>query len=159
MLLSLRPCSWPLALAFLLASEPLLPATAAAQAPADSATAVVTAFHQALASGDSLKVVSLLAPDAVILESGELETLREYRSHHLPADIAFARAVPSSRVTSRVSVAGGVAWVIATSSATGTYGDRPINSQNAELVVLSRESTGWRIRAIHWSSMNRRKGS
>lgn len=147
-----------LSFALLLQAGLLLPDHLAAQTAADSASVTVATFHMALAQGDSSAALALLAPDVVILESGGLETLGEYRSHHLPADIAFARAVPSSGADSRVAVAGGVAWVTTTSTTTGTFRDRPINSQNAELVVLSRESTGWRIRAIHWSSRNRRPG-
>lgn len=129
-----------------------------AQTAADSAAAAVAAFHVALGRGDSSSALALLAADAVILESGGLETLGEYRSHHLPADIAFTRAVPSSGAVSHAAVVGSVAWVTTTSTTTGTFGDRAINSQNAELVVLSREPIGWRIRAIHWSSRSRRTG-
>ncbi len=52
---------------------------------------VVDNYHKALASGDSTSALSLLAGDAVILESGGMETRTEYRSHHLPGDIGFAR--------------------------------------------------------------------
>ena len=40
--------------------------------PADSATVVATVdrFHAAVAGGDSLGALALLAPDAVVLESG-----------------------------------------------------------------------------------------
>ena len=56
--------------------------------------ATVDRFHAALSAGDSTGALALLADDAVILESGGVETRDEYRSHHLPADIAFAQAVP-----------------------------------------------------------------
>ena len=65
-----------------------------AQDPAREAARVasaVAAFHAALAAGDSVAALELLAPDAQILESGSSETLAEYRAHHLPADIAFPR--------------------------------------------------------------------
>lgn len=147
--------AWSLAVT-LLPVALLMPGRGAAQSAADSARAAVAAFHMALTQGDSSSALALLAPDAVILESGGLETLDQYRSHHLPADIAFTQAVPSSSIASHVEVVGSVAWVTTTSTTTGTFGDRAINSQNAELVVLHRESTGWRIRAIHWSSRSRR---
>src|SRR5690554_4470122 len=72
--------------------------------PNDSAevAAAVERYHAALASGDSAAAVSLLAPDAVILESGGFETREEYISHHLPSDIAFARAVQSRSEERRV---------------------------------------------------------
>jgi hypothetical protein len=67
-----------------------------AQSP-DSATVVgvVASFHAALRAGDSVTALRLLDHDAIILESGEAETRAEYRSHHLPEDIKFARAVQS----------------------------------------------------------------
>ena len=117
--------------------------------------AVVTKYQAALASGDSATALALLASDAVILESGGAESRDDYRAHHLPADIGFARAVPSQRAIVRVTVKGDAAWVSSTSTATGEYRGRQINSRGAELMVLSRETDGWKIRAIHWSSRSR----
>ena len=123
-------------------------------------TATVQRFHAALAAGDSAGALALLAPDVVILESGGTETLEEYRAHHLPGDIAFARAVTSQRGPVRVLVRGDVAWANATSTTTGEFRGRQINSQGVELMVLRRAPAGagggWRIVAIHWSSRARR---
>jgi ketosteroid isomerase-like protein len=120
----------------------------------DSADVVATVerYQRALASGDSATALQLLAPDAVILESGGLQTRDEYRAHHLPADIGFARAVPSVRGPMRVVVRGDAAWTSSTTTTRGEYRGRQINSRGAELMVLSREPDGWKIRAIHWSS-------
>lgn len=118
--------------------------------------AVVKQFHDALAAGDSTGALKLLSDDVVIHESGGVETRDDYRSHHLPADIGFARAVPSERAPLSVRVKGDVAWVSGTSSTQGEYRGRQINSAGAELMVLTRESGGWKIRAIHWSSRTRR---
>ena len=140
----------------LLAASILLPGVSLAQVSDSAAVAAVVAqYHAALVSGDSAQALSLLAPDAVILESGGVETRDEYRSHHLPGDIGFARAVPSQRGTVQVAVRGDVAWASSTSTTTGEYRGRQINSRGAELMVLSRESNGWKIRAIHWSSRSR----
>ncbi|TFG43481.1 MAG: DUF4440 domain-containing protein [Gemmatimonadales bacterium] len=137
----------------------LLTPTSTAQASATAATpdsaaivAAVAAFHAALVAGDSVGALALLAPDAVILESGDLERRADYASHHLGADMAFVRAVPSTRVTTEVFQDGGTAWVASVTTSKGTFRDRPISSQGAELMVLSRTDAGWRIRAIHWSS-------
>jgi ketosteroid isomerase-like protein len=113
---------------------------------------VVAGFHAALASGDSVGALSLLSENVLILESGGMETRSDYRAHHLPADIGYARAVPSDRTVEQITVRGDVAWVVATSRTQGTYRERTVNSAGAELMVLARESSGWRIRAIHWSS-------
>lgn len=125
---------------------------------ADSAAvaAVVGRYHRALATGDSAAALGLLAPDVVVLESGGVETRAEYRAHHLAADIAFARAVPQTRSPLSVVARGDAAWVTSTSTARGSYRGRAINSTGAELMVLSREPGGWKIRAIHWSSRAQR---
>lgn len=117
---------------------------------------VVHAYHRALASGDSLAALALLAADAVILESGGVETRDEYRAHHLPGDIGFAQAVPSTRGAVRVVIQGDVAWASSTSTTQGEFRGRAINSSGAELMVLGRQGDKWLIRAIHWSSRARR---
>jgi ketosteroid isomerase-like protein len=131
---------------------------AVAQAEPDDSAAVaraVAAYHDALARGDSAAALRLLAPDAVILEAGGRETLAEYRSHHLAADIEFARAVPSRRDPVQVTLAGSVAWAATTSETRGSFNGRAIDSRGAELMVLTRSPSGWVIRAIHWSSRSR----
>ena len=87
-----------------------------AQRDSAAVVAVVDRFHRALSNGDTLTALSLLAADATILESGDVETREEYRSHHLPADVEFARAVPSGRGPVRVTIRGDVAWAVSTSS-------------------------------------------
>ena len=114
-------------------------------------------FHQAIARGDSARALSLLTPDAVILESGDRESLAEYRAHHLPADIAFSQAVKAVRGPLQVTVRGDAAWAIGTGSSQGTFRGRPIDSASAELMVLTRTTRGWRIAVIHWSSHKRGK--
>ena len=140
-----------------LVSLPPLAAPALAQAHGDSAAvaAVVESYHRALAEGDSTVVLALLADDAVIVESGSIESRQEYRSHHLPADIAFSRAVKGTRAPVRVALRGDVAWTTATSATRGRYRGRAVNSAGAELVVLTRTVDGWKISAIHWSSRDR----
>jgi Protein of unknown function (DUF3225). len=133
---------------------------AAGAAPAqesDSAAvaAVIERYHHALAAGDSALALTLLADDVVVLESGGVETRDEYRSHHLPADIQFARAVPSTRGATRVVTRGDVAWASSTSRTRGEFRGRSIDSVGAELMVLVRTADGWRIAAIHWSSRSR----
>ena len=143
-----------LAVVLALAAAPL-----GAQATSDSAAvaATVSAYHRALETGDSSAALALLAPDAVVLESGGVEPREEYRAHHLAADIEFARGVPATRSLIRVMVAGDAGWASSTTSSKGTFRGRAIDSAGAELMVLSRGADGqWRIRAIHWSSRNRR---
>jgi len=132
-----------------------LSAAAPAQSPDADSTAVaatVRVFHQALASGDSAGALRLLGADAVILESGGRESREEYAAHHLAEDIEFARSVPVERSAPQITVSGDVAWANSTSVTRGTYRNRAIDAAGVELMVLSRTSIGWVIRAIHWSS-------
>jgi ketosteroid isomerase-like protein len=128
--------------------------TPAANDSADVA-ALVNRFHAALAQADSLTVIGLLTDDAQILESGAVETVADYRSHHLPADIALAKAIVSTRTPLRVIVQGDLATSTSTSVTKGTFRDRAVDSAGAELVVARRTAQGWRISAIHWSARRR----
>jgi len=116
----------------------------------------VAAYHTAEAAGDSAAMLALLDEDAVILESGGVETKVDFRAHHLAADIAFIRAVKIERSPIRVRVRGDAAWATSTSTAQGTLNGRTVNSAGAELMVLARTPAGWKITAIHWSSRARR---
>ena len=124
----------------------------------DSSAVVATVerLHALLEQGDSAAVLELLSPDIAVLESGGYENLSEFRAHHLPADIEFARAVTSTRTLRSVRVVGDAAWVASTSIAQGQFRGRTINSSGAELIVLRRMGTQWKIVAIHWSSRTRR---
>ena len=135
-------------------------ASAAPARPAqgDSADVVQTVrrLDQLMESGDSLGVMALLTDDAVVLESGSIESRAEYRSHHLASDIEFSRAIKGEDTIRKVTVRGDAAWVASTSVTQGTFRGRPVNSAGAELVTLVRTPAGWRISAIHWSSRARR---
>ena len=145
-------------LAILLAAVFVTVSPSRALGASDSAdvAATMSRFHPTLAAGDSATVLTLLSPDLQVLESGGIESLADYRAHHLAADIAFARTVPSTRRVVRLTVQGDVAWVVSESTTQGESAGRPINAVGAELAVLRRGTTGWRIVAIHWSSRNRR---
>ncbi len=153
----LPPLAVTLGLSRLLVSLTTLAAPAIAQVPSDSmaVAAVVDRYHHALAAGDSAAALALLSPNAIILERGGVESLREYRSHHLPADIAFARALKATRSPLHVTIRGDVAWTNATSTTRGPYRGKPVNSAGAESMVLTRGADGWTISAIHWSSRDR----
>lgn len=127
--------------------SPGLPAEAA------PATAVVDAFHAALAAGDTDGALAMLSPDVVILEEGGAERSRdEYAGHHLPADAAFAAAT-TGEVTRRTgAVVGDVAWIISEGRTTGSYSGRDIDRLTTETMVLVRHGDDWLIHHIHWSS-------
>ena len=122
------------------------------QADSVAVANVVKDFHNALSRGDSARALTLLADDAVILESGYVELRSEYRSHHLPEDIKFAVAVASTHGPLQVVVHGATAWTAGTSTSKGSFNGKPVNSIGAESMILTKETVGWRIRSIHWSS-------
>jgi ketosteroid isomerase-like protein len=127
-----------------------------AQIRGDSAAVadVVDRYHRALVEADSVAALAQLADDAVIVESGSIESRREYRSHHLASDIAFASSVKAMRSPVSVFVRGDVAWTTARSTMRGKFRGKPVSASGAELMVLTRSKDGWKISAIHWSSRN-----
>ena len=134
---------------------------APAQSPSDSAAAaaVVEQFHAALAAGDSARVVSLLADDVVIAEAGAIETRTEYIGHHLGADMKASRSSKGDRTVVRVTVMRDAAFIAARTINPPTGAQGNTGSELAELMIVSRTSSGWRIRAVHWSSRRRRAPS
>jgi len=112
--------------------------------------AVVNTFYGAITAGDANAAMRLIAPDAVFVESGKIETRAEYEMNHLPADIEFESHIKAVRGPMRVTFDGGnTAWVI--SSAEYDEGN-PEKYINTQLMVLTRDSGDWRIRTISWSS-------
>lgn len=129
--------------------------TTASSGDSVAVVAAVISYHSALERGDSAKAMGLLTSEAIILESGAVESRAEYRSHHLASDMKFAQAIRDTRVVHRVTVAGDAAWVASSSTTKGEFSGRPIDSMGAELMVLVRTKDGWKINAIHWSSRRR----
>ena len=118
-------------------------------------TAVIDKFYGAMKTGDTVTAMSVLAPDALFVEGGRLETRAEYEKNHLPLDIEFEKQVTGKRGPLRITVQGDTAWVIAVTEFDGTFQGAPINLTGAQLAVLTRETGDWLIRSIHWSSHRR----
>lgn len=117
--------------------------------------AAVDAFHTALKTGDSKGAMALIAPDAVFIEAGNIETRQQYEENHLPADIEFEREIQSRQTTQRLVVEGDVAWVVLTSDLSGTFQGSEIALDGYTLMILSRQDGAWKIRSAHWSSRRR----
>jgi ketosteroid isomerase-like protein len=138
-----------------LAHEPGAPADVQSALPASAveAAATVDAFHAALDRGDRPAALALLAPDALIFEAGGAERTRdEYAAHHLAADMAFSKAVPSRLVRRSGGSDEPFAWVASEGRTTGTWKGKPVDSVSTETMVLRRSGDGWSIVHIHWSS-------
>ena len=130
----------------------------AAENTAETEAAVrgtLESFYGAMGKGDSAAAMALIAPDAMFVESGRLETRDEYEKNHLPADIEFEKQVPGKRGPMRVTLQNDTAWVIAETEFEGSFNGNPVDFVSTQLAVLTRESGNWRIRSIHWSSRRR----
>jgi hypothetical protein len=91
----------------------------------------------------------LIAPDAVFVEAGKIETRAQYEANHLPADIEFEKQTKGTRGPARVTFNGTTAWVISTAEYDEGNPEKYINTQ---LMVLTHDTGDWRIRSISWSS-------
>lgn len=141
-----------------LASPGWLPAPGAAQ-PADrdvrdttEVAATVHAFHGALAAGDSARALELLHPEVRVFEGGHAESLSQYRSGHLAADMEFSASVDREILSENVTGSEDRALYLSEYRMSGTYRGEEVEARGTETMVLVRTRDGWRIRHIHWSS-------
>lgn len=116
-------------------------------------TAAVEAFHRLLKEGKAGAAAALLADNALIYESGNVEYDKaDYVEHHLPADVEFSQATIRTVTRSCVEAAGRMAWIATELRITGVFKGRPINILSTETMVLRRFGKDWKITHIHWSS-------
>lgn len=158
--LRLRPILASLTLVFasaLMEAHGASSAAVRADTPKD-AVGTADAFSDSIATGDVAKVRTLLLPEVLIYESGEMETSAEdYAGHHLPADIAFMAGM-KREILSRISGGDGAAsWVATKSRLRGQYKGKPVDLDSTETLILTFTEAGWRIAHIHWSSTTHRE--
>jgi len=133
----------------------LLVACAAPAPNEQDVIAVMESFYGAMKTGDTAAAMQNIAPDAVFVESGRLETRAEYETNHLPADIGFEKQVTGKRSPWQIKFQGDTAWGIASTDFVGTFDGSPVDFVSTQLAVLTRQDGAWRIRSIHWSSRRR----
>lgn len=120
---------------------------------APDAVATAADFHAALDAGNAEAAAALLADDLTVYEEGRVEHSKaEYLRDHLPADIAFSRAVPGTTTLSQTFTKGDMAWVISEGRSRGAFEGKPVDRITTETMVLRLDAGGWRIVHIHWSS-------
>jgi len=116
--------------------------------------AAIESFYAAMKKADPKAAMAMIAPDAMFVESGRLETRQQYEEGHLPADIDFEKQITGKRSPWRITVNGDTAWGIASTEYQGTVDGRDVAFVSRQLAVVSRGEDGnWLIRSIHWSSM------
>lgn len=114
--------------------------------------AVLESFYGAIKRGDATAAMSVIAPDALFIESGRLETREQYEKNHLPADIDFEKQVTGKRDPLQITFKDDAAWVVATTTYDGKFQGNPVSFVSAQLMVLTKDADAWKIRSIHWSS-------
>lgn len=132
----------------------LVAACAPAAPPADDEAGVAAAvkeFQTAMDTGDGPTVMRYIHDDALMMEGGTIENRMQYENDHLPADLEFARGMKATRKPVQQTVRGDVAWVRTSTEFRGTFEGKPLALLSLETMVLTRESDGWKIKALHWS--------
>ena len=127
------------------------------QSPADDEAAVAAAakeFQTAMDTGDAPTVMRYLADDALMMEGGTIEGPDAvWKRTHLPADLEFAKGMVAKRMPVRQTVRGDVAWVRTSTEFRGNLRGETTEILSLETMVMTRETEGWKIRALHWSGM------
>ena len=113
---------------------------------------VLENFRMAIINNEQEKASELLAEDARILESGGIETKEEYLSHHFHSDGKFLSAMEREVKSQKVKSNENTAWVSTVSHMQGTFNEKEVSVNSAELAVLIKTEDGWKISAVHWSS-------
>lgn len=127
--------------------------TASQASFASAPTDTVAAFHAALVAGDKAKATELMAPDALIYESGYVEaSFAEYAGHHLGEDMAFAKTSTRKVLKQGERTEGMLAIVTQQTETTGTSNGKAGHVFGTETSVLEKQDGKWRIVHVHWSS-------
>jgi ketosteroid isomerase-like protein len=113
---------------------------------------VLENFQMAIINNDQEKALALLTDDARILESGGIESKEEYLSHHFNSDGKFLGAMEREVKSQKVKSNENTAWVSTVSHMQGTYNEKEVSVNSAELAVLVKTEGGWKISSVHWSS-------
>lgn len=114
---------------------------------------VVDGFGAALKAGDAATVERLLLPDVLIAEGGGAErSFAEYAGHHMPADMAFTKAVEFTLKDRKTIEGEDLTTIISSSQVHGEFQGKTVHSASMETMVLKLVDGQWRIAHIHWSS-------
>jgi len=117
------------------------------------ASLVATQLADAIAMGDINSLRAVVAPDVVIFESGSIESsLTEYEGHHMPADMAFMKAMRREVISQQVIDSGDSATVVTRSRVHGIYKDKEVDLNSTETLVMRKLDGQWKVVHIHWSS-------
>jgi len=126
---------------------------ASLQAFAATPLETVSGFHDALSVGKADAATVFLSPTIQIFESGYVERSRdEYAGHHLPSDMAFAKATSQTVIRQNERVEGNIAIVTRETETKGKFKGTDVHSFGTETAVLEKQGDKWLITHVHWSS-------
>lgn len=110
-------------------------------------------FHEALRQRDRNAVIAMLAADALLFETGYVETSRDtYIKNHFSDDAAFASVTDYRPLRRRVISDSQNALLLTEASIQGIFGDQRVDLVQTETMVLRRTKTNWEIVHLHWSA-------
>ena len=122
-------------------------------APASGPVGAAEALHDAMSAGDTARVQSLLDPEVMIMEGGNVErSLNEYAAHHLPADLKFMKGLTYKLERQTGDSSGDFAWIANEAALSGIRGGKPVTLVSTETLVLKNVGGSWKVVHIHWSS-------
>ncbi|NNJ92196.1 MAG: nuclear transport factor 2 family protein, partial [Gammaproteobacteria bacterium] len=121
--------------------------------PNHPASLLASELADAIAIGDVNSLRMVLAPDVLIFESGGVESsLAEYEGHHMPADMAFMKAMRREIISQQVIDSGDAATVVTRSRVYGIYKEKEVGLNSTETLVMKKLDGQWKVVHIHWSS-------
>ena len=110
------------------------------------------ALHTALQKGDRQAVLALLAPEVVISEGGESQSLDQYAAGHLGEDIAFLKTAQIKPISVGSMPMGNTAMVGSRSEIRTSRNGKPMAILSNEMLTLKKTPKGWLITRIEWAS-------
>ncbi|MFZ6751052.1 YybH family protein [Undibacterium sp. Ren11W] len=114
---------------------------------------VVSEFYRAMAKGDAARASELLSTEITIYESGYVERSRaEYSAHHLPEDIAFAKASSRNVLQHTERQNENFAFIWEETETKTKIKGKNVKIFGTETTILQKIDDQWRIVHLHWSS-------
>ncbi|MDP2389990.1 MAG: nuclear transport factor 2 family protein, partial [Acidobacteriota bacterium] len=140
----------------------LLPSFAFAQVSAGEAAAVETwlkGYDAAFMAKDLDRLAAFYHPDVTIYEgTGINHGWADYRDRHLGPELKAFENLAFGHTETKVTLMPGGESAYATSryTITAKMGDRKLDSEGLETLILVKTPEGWKIRHSHTSSRARR---
>lgn len=122
-------------------------------AQAGTPAEAVDAFHKALRDGKRDAAIEMLTKDASVFETGYVEPMRDqYAGEHLKQDMEFAAKTKRNVLRRETQIDGNSAWVLSLTETIGDFGERHVELEGTETVILRLVGEDWKIAHIHWSA-------